>query len=138
MSEGFAVDVTAIVAQWQLPVGSGGAPTCLNVNNASATVEVRFGDNDVTNPPCPATSLQSGFGFTAGTTGTFANGTPFLLGQLTHFNNQVFASSLLTGATLALSFTSTVPVLPAINTQVALDETANNMATCPYGDSQPC
>ncbi len=138
MSEGFAVDVTSITAQWQSPLGSSGAPTCVSVNNASSTVEVRFGDDDLTNPPCPATNVQSGLGFTAGATGTFTNGTPFLLGELIHFNNQVFASSLLVDATLNLSFASTLPVLPPISTEVILDETANNLSICPYGGSSPC
>ncbi|MCA0454207.1 MAG: carboxypeptidase regulatory-like domain-containing protein [Chloroflexi bacterium] len=138
LSEGFAVDVTSIVPQWQAPTGSSGAPTCLTTDNASTPVTVRYGDDDLTNPPCPAASVQSGFGFTAGSTGTFTNGTPFILGQLTHFNNQVFASSLLTGARLNLTFTSNTPVLPPIDTQVALDETANNLSNCPYGDPQPC
>lgn len=48
--------------------------------------------------------------------GSFADATPFLMGVLTHYNNQVFVSSLLTDATLDLSFTSTSPVLPALDT----------------------
>ncbi|MEO8395480.1 MAG: choice-of-anchor K domain-containing protein, partial [Chloroflexota bacterium] len=141
MSASLAVNVTAITAQWQSPTGSSGAPTCVTTDNASATVAVFYGDNDInTANPCPPTNQQSGFGFTSGATGTFANGTPFLLGELTHYNHQVFASSLLTGATLNFSFTSTAPVIlpTTISTSVALDETANNLATCPYGDTKPC
>lgn len=138
VSASLAVDITAITAQWQSPVGSSGDPTCVNTDNASSTVTVLYGDNDVNFSSCPPTSQQSGFGFTSGTTGTFTDGEPFLLGELTHYNHQVFASSLLTGADLSFSFASTAPVMPAIDIAVALDETANNLATCPYGDTAPC
>ncbi|MCC6805438.1 MAG: choice-of-anchor K domain-containing protein [Anaerolineae bacterium] len=138
LSVSFAVDITTITPDWQSPVGSSGAPSCLVVDNASSPVTVRYGD---TNPllPCAASpAQQSGFGFTAGSAGTFTNGTPFLLGELTHYNNQVFASSLLTGATLNFNFVSSSPVLPSISSTIALDETANNLSTCPYGDTAPC
>jgi len=136
-SAGFAIDVTAITPDWQSPTGSNGAPDCLYVNNLSSPVEVRFGDTDLT-PPCPAPSAQSGLGFAAGGVGTFTNGTPFILGELTHFNQQVFASSQLTSATLNLNIASTNPVTPAISTVVTIQETANNLVTCPLGDTPPC
>jgi len=137
-SAGFAVNITSITPSWSGVVGSSGTPSCLYTDNTPPTVEVRFGDDNAS-PPCPANpNVQSGLGFTSGPTGTFTNGTPFLLGELTHFNNQVFASSLLTGASLDLSFASTSPALPAISTVVALDETANPLQTCPYGDTAPC
>ncbi|MCS7070073.1 MAG: DUF11 domain-containing protein, partial [Anaerolinea sp.] len=137
-SAGFAVNITAITPSWSGILGSSGTPSCLYTDNIPPTVEVRFGDDNAT-PPCPANpNVQSGLGFTSGPTGTFTNGLPFLLGELTHFNNQVFASSLLTGASLDLSFTSTAPSMPAISTMVALDETANPLQTCPYGDTAPC
>jgi uncharacterized repeat protein (TIGR01451 family) len=137
-SAGFAVNITAITPSWSGVVGSSGTPSCLYTDNTPPTVEVRFGDDNAA-APCPGDpNVQSGLGFTSGPTGTFTNGAPFLLGELTHFNNQVFASSLLTGASLDLSFTSTAPSLPAISTLVALDETANPLQTCPYGDTAPC
>src|SRR5690606_3318424 len=82
---------------------------------------------------------QSGVGFEGGTTSTFASGEPFVLGELTHYNNPVFASSLLESATLGLTINFSDPLYNGVfNTTVTLDETANNLNTCPYGDSQPC
>ncbi|MBL8146378.1 MAG: DUF11 domain-containing protein, partial [Anaerolineae bacterium] len=138
-SAGFAINITAITPSWSAVTGSSGAPDCLYLNNLSSPAEVRFGDND-TNPanPCPAPGQQSGLGITAGANGVFTNGTPFVLGELTHFNNQVFASSQLTGATLNFAIASSAPVAPSISTAVTVTETANNLVTCPFGDTPPC
>ncbi len=135
-STGFAVAITAITPDWQSPVGSSGAPSCLYTDNTAPTVELRFGDTDLA-LPCPSSNLQSGVGFTSSPGGTYTDGTPFLLGELTHYNQQVFAASTVTQATLNLAFTSTNPVTPSITTTVTLNETPNNL-TCPYGDTPPC
>src|SRR5579871_5008157 len=64
MSVSFAGSISAIAGQWTDPVGSSGAPTCLNTNNSSGTVTVFYGATDVALDCPPDTSTQSGFGFT--------------------------------------------------------------------------
>src|SRR5579871_4647648 len=132
--------ITSISGQWTAPTGSDGSnpPTCLNVNNSSATETVFYGATDAQLDCPPNTSTQSGFGFTGSTVNSFTNGTPFLLGELTHYNQQVFADSLLTGATLNITVNSSDVPMPPITTDVALDETPNNETPCPYGGSNPC
>lgn len=134
-----ALTLNSVAPGWSNATGGSGAPTCLTMFTAGTEVQVRFGDDDF-NSGCPADpNVQSGFGFDGSSTATFSSGQPFVLGELTHYNNPIFASSLLQSADLNLNIDFGDPVYTgAFSTTVTLDETANNLNTCPYGDSQPC
>ena len=131
--------LTNVTPAWSGIAGGSGAPDCLNTPTVGAEVQIRFGDDDLS-APCPGSpNVQSGVGFEGGTTSVFTSGQPFVLGELTHYNNPVFASSLLEAANLDLTIDFSEPVYNGVfSTTMTLDETANYMNTCPYGDSQPC
>jgi uncharacterized repeat protein (TIGR01451 family) len=134
-----ALTLTSITPAWSNITGTSGAPDCLTTPTVGAEVQIRFGDDDFS-APCPGSpNVQSGLGFEGGAGATFNSGQPFVLGELTHYNNPVFASSLLQSASLDLTVSFSDPVYNGVfSTTVTLDETANNLNTCPYGDTQPC
>jgi hypothetical protein len=134
-----ALTMNSVTPGWSNITGSSGVPSCLTSQTVGAETQVRFGDDDF-NPGCPADfNVQSGFGFEGSGGLTFNSGEPFVLGELTHYNNPVFASSLLQSADLDLNVDFSDPVYTdAFTTTITLDETANNLSTCPFGDSQPC
>jgi hypothetical protein len=133
----FALDFDALTATWSNPVGSSGAPTCYNTSGGT----VLFGDDDADHANCPPAdpSVQSGFGFTSGGPANFASGEVFSLGQLTHYNNQVFADSLLEQIQLNLNVTFSDPAhVGDFTAPVVLQETPNLASPCPFGGGQPC
>ncbi len=135
----YAVTLSSVTPLWNNATGSSGAPTCLVSTSAGAEQQLRFGDNDF-NAGCPADpSVQSGIGFEGSAGATFSSGQPFVLGELTHYNNPIFASSLLVAADLNLSIVLSDPATTqTLTTTITLDETANSLTTCPYGDTPPC
>ena len=135
----YALTLNTVTPSWTNAVGSSGGPTCLIPATAGAEAQIRYGDNDFT-PGCPVDpNLQSGIGFEGNTGVVFANGQPFVLGELTHYNNPIFASSLLTAVDLNIAIDLTDPVYnTSVITTVTLDETANSLTNCPYGGTQPC
>ncbi|MEO8606576.1 MAG: SdrD B-like domain-containing protein [Chloroflexota bacterium] len=135
----YALTLNSVTSSWSNAVGGSGAPTCLVTTTVGSEAQVRYGDDDF-NAGCPADpNVQSGFGFSGNSTTSFTNGQPFVLGQLTHYNNPIFAGSLLESVDLNLNVDLGDPLYTAaLTTTVTLDETANNLATCPYGGSQPC
>lgn len=135
----YAVTLSSVTPLWNNATGSSGAPTCLVSTSAGAEQQLRFGDNDF-NAGCPADpAVQSGIGFEGSAGATFSSGQPFVLGELTHYNNPIFASSLLVAADLNLSIVLSDPATTqTLTTTITLDETANSLTTCPYGDTPPC
>ncbi|MBZ0288932.1 MAG: choice-of-anchor K domain-containing protein, partial [Anaerolineae bacterium] len=135
----YALTLNGVTSSWSNAVGGSGAPTCLTTTTFGTEAQVRYGDDDF-NAGCPADpNVQSGFGFDGNVSTTFTSAQPFVLGELTHYNNQIFASSLLEAVDLTLNVNLGDPLYnAALTTTVSLDETANNLATCPYGGAQPC
>ena len=135
----YALTLNGVNSSWSNAVGGGGAPTCLTTTTVGSEAQVRYGDDDF-NAGCPASpNVQSGFGFDGNTSTSFTDGQPFVLGELTHYNNPIFASSLLESVDLTLNVDLADPLYnAALTTTVTLDETANNLSSCPYGGGQPC
>ena len=72
---------------WSSIIGTSGAPDCLTTPTVGPEVQVRFGDDDFA-APCPGDpNVQSGLGFEGGSLSIFNSAEPFVLGELTHYNN---------------------------------------------------
>jgi len=84
-------------------------------------------------------SLPSGLGFVATPPQTVQSGTPFSIGQLTHFNFPIAAGTFATQTTLQLAATVTATATHAVAVPVVLsiDETPNS-GTCVYPSASPC
>ncbi len=143
----FVLLVGVVAAQintpdWTNPVGTAGPVTCLLEQTVGAEEQIRFGDDDLNGADCPADpSTQSGLGIEGTNNGAvvFDSGVPFVIGELTHYNNSVIASSLLQAVDLDMTINFVDPAHTGVfSTTVFIDETANLLNTCPYGDTQPC
>jgi uncharacterized repeat protein (TIGR01451 family) len=136
-----ALTLNSTTPTWSNPVGTSGPVTCLTTLTVGAEQQIRFGDDDVDPGDCPADpNAQSGLGVEGtSTVVVFPSGEPFVLGELTHYNSSVIASSLLQTVDLNLNIDFGDPVYnDTYTTQLFLDETANFQNTCPFGDPQPC
>ncbi|MBZ0302303.1 MAG: carboxypeptidase regulatory-like domain-containing protein, partial [Anaerolineae bacterium] len=136
-----ALTLNSVAPSWANPVGSSGPVTCQNFQTVGAEQQIRYGDDDANGADCPTDpTIQSGLGFEGtASPATFSSGTPFLLGEITHYNRNVIASSTLESVDLDLNIAFGDPVYSDVFTAaLLLDETANFLNTCPYGDTQPC
>ena len=113
--------------------------TCQDLNNSPEDVTnenvVRYG-RQVGSPTCGELIFRSGFGFDGVNLASVAPGTPFLLGQFTHYNQNIetpLVPMQLVDLTIDLQ-----SIVPAFAAQFAytmqLDETLN-FGLCPYGST---
>jgi hypothetical protein len=129
-----AVTYASSTCDWPAAGVVGG--TNLNfTGGGTATCEVRWGT------PFPATGEQSGlqFHFHDPASGV-ESGTPFDLGDLTHFNQPILFGTNATQADLALTLTFTnggTEITPPLPFTFAINETLNTPGNCP-GQPVPC
>ncbi|MFN3334011.1 MAG: choice-of-anchor K domain-containing protein, partial [Caldilinea sp.] len=113
--------------------------TCQDINNSpdDPTNEnvVRYGQ-PIGAADCGELSFRSGFGFNGANTVTFAPGTPFLLGQFTHYNWNIETALVpMQFVDLTIDLQSANPPLTAqFSYTMQLDETLN-FGSCPYGST---
>jgi len=135
-----ALSLSSVDGDWSNAVGSeGGEPVCLFYLEDRVT----FGTPNVLGI-CPFfsdLSIQSGLEFTGSSATTIQPGNVFVLGELTHYNNQLFRANNLETVDLAIDLSFTDPdITTTLDYTVTLDETSNfpNNGICPYGDTIPC
>lgn len=113
--------------------------TCQDINNSpdDPTNEnvVRYGQ-PIGAMDCGEPSFRSGFGFNGANTVTFSPGTPFLLGQFTHYNWNIETALVpmqFVDLTIDLQ-SANPPVTAQFSYTMQLDETLN-FGSCPYGST---
>ena len=130
-----ALGLTYADGEWHNVQGDSGLPTCLRYGNTPATDDentVGYGYRSGTSCPPegdpPDFSKQSGFGFDGADLLSFDAGESFLLGELTHYNRPILASSYLTEVDLlvTLDFGDPDPLLTTLTYTMQLDESPNN------------
>ena len=124
-----ALNISSIDGIWTNITGSSGSPSCLDdsLNNPS-NARIFYGSSDFRRCRTP----QSGFGFEDGPARTVNPGENFVLGQYTHFNNPIFATSNLARADIEANLIIDGQAV-TLSYRVTLDETPNS-GICAYDD----
>lgn len=81
---------------------------------------------------------NSGLGFTGVGVTPIVIESEFLLGTLRHFNNPVSLSTIVTSVDLVIALDLAGIGIKEFEFTFLIDETANSLNPCPYGDTQPC
>lgn len=113
--------------------------TCQDINNSPDDVTnenvVRYG-RQVGSPTCGELIFRSGFGFDGANSAAITPGMPFLLGQFTHYNQNIETPLVpMQFVDLTIDLQSINPTFAAqFSYTMQLDETLN-FGLCPYGST---